>query len=54
MSLKLYPLSSSAFWRWGMASSKTCWLNEMHDSLLLMFSGMYFSKTGEWLLWRWT
>ena len=29
-----------------MASLKTCWVDEMHESLLLMFSGMFSVRLG--------
>ena len=50
----MYPLSSSAFWYGGMASSKTSSLDEMLVSLLLMFSGIFLSSAGGWLLCQWT
>ena len=37
-----------------MASSKTSLLDEMLVSLLLMFSGIFLSSAGGWLLSRWT
>ena len=54
LSLKLQPLSSSACWYGGIASLKTCSLDEMSVCHLLMFHGMFFSNAGAWLLSQWT
>ena len=51
VSLKLYPLSSIAFWQGVMAASKTSLLDEILVNLLLILSGMFFSNAGGWLLW---
>ena len=40
-----------SFWYGAMVSLKISWLDEMLDSLLLMFSGMFLSNNGGWLLW---
>ena len=37
-----------------MAASKTSLLDEIFVNLLLIFSGMFFSNAGGWLLCRWT
>ena len=42
VNLKSQPLSSSAFWLGGIASLKLSLLEEMLESRLLMFSGMFF------------
>ena len=47
VSLKSLALSSSAFWLGGMASLIISLLEEMLESRLLMFSGMFFSMRGD-------
>ena len=50
----LYPLSFSASSYCFMDCLNTVWFDEMADSLLFMFNGIFFKIAGGWLLSLWT